>query len=111
MDTPDLNHFSGQNSSGRVDSEREGGISEEQKRRSPPAPVIGLPRLSFPRDQSHRNCLLPDCCTNQLLYRPLMLCVSLSLSLGASETICAETPVVVAELGIWQERRVGEALW
>lgn len=58
------------------------GVIEEQKRRSPPALVIGLPRLSFPRDQSHRNCLLPDCGTNQLSYRPLISSLSPSLSLS-----------------------------
>lgn len=82
-----------------------GWVSEEQKRRSPTAPVIGLPRLSFPRDQSHRNCLLPHCSTNQLSYRPLISCPSLTRSLarslGVGKTICAETPVVLAERRVW----------
>lgn len=73
------------------------GLSEEQKRRSSPAPVIGLPRLSFLRDQSHRSCLQPNCWTNQLSYRPLIS----RLCLSASKTICTETPVVVAEQRVW----------
>lgn len=73
------------------------GLSEEQKRRSPPAAVIGLPRLSFLRDQSHRSCLLPNCWTNQLSYRPLISCLYLSVG----KTICTETPVVVEEQRVW----------
>lgn len=80
----------------RVEGGMGGGLREEQKRRSPTAPVIGLPRLSFPRDQSHRNCLLPDCSTNQLLYRPLNSCFS---SLFISPSIYTETPVVVVQPG------------
>lgn len=73
------------------------GLSEEQKRRTPPASVIGLPRLSFLRDQSHRSCLLPNCWTNQLSYHPLIS----RLYLSVGKTICMETPVVVAEQHVW----------
>lgn len=98
-----IEHFSEKKGQGgRVDVEKErwwgrkgGGLGEERKRRSPPAPVIGLPRLSFPRDQSHRNCLLPDCTTNQLLYHPLNSCFSLFIA----PSICTETPVVVVQPG------------
>lgn len=57
------------------------GVTEEQRRWSLPAPVTGLPRLSFPGDQSLRNSLLSDCCTNQLFHRPLGSCLSVSLCL------------------------------
>lgn len=43
------------------------GLSKGQKRWSPPAPVIGLPRLSARGDQSHRSCLLPDQISSHLM--------------------------------------------
>lgn len=43
------------------------GLRDGQNRWSPPAPVIGLPRLSARGDQSHRSCLLPDQISSRLM--------------------------------------------
>lgn len=82
---PDLNFFSGMVT---------GSIGDKSKGEEPIHAVIGLPRLSFPLDQSHGNCLLPD--TNQLFKHPVALC---PVPPDGVSGICSETPVGVCVLG------------